>query len=252
MVVALGVLAELALIVFVVAACYRYVRRRYDARWGVFSAGATGFAASQAVHLPLNALLAAAVTRPLSAHLGPSAQLSLRALVLGLSAGLCEELTRLVVLRYWKKSARGLGAGLAYGVGHGGLEALLTGFTALSTLLTVRFSSRVSPAAAARYFQTPFYDPLLAGAERVCAVTFHLCASLLVMLAVQRGVRWPLALAILWHATTDGVAYYLAQRFGRGVAEGFLGGTFFVSLALLAWCARELRAAGPAPKSGAR
>jgi uncharacterized membrane protein YhfC len=87
--------------------------------------GTATFAASQVLHVPLN-LFAQKLGRGLS--LNPS--LVVVALLLGLSAGVCEEWARYVGLRMvhrrrptWLTRA----GGIAHGLGHGGVESMVLG-----------------------------------------------------------------------------------------------------------------------------
>ena len=117
------------------------LRRRFRAPWLLWSAGAVAFFLSQAVHLPLNNLLG---DLGLIGPIGPDAPNLLRtAVVLGLSAGLCEGLLRL--LTFWWLNRRGLvehwSGAVMVGLGHGGFEAMiLAAMTALSAaaLLALR------------------------------------------------------------------------------------------------------------------
>src|SRR5690606_13807569 len=106
---------------------------RFRALWLLWTAGAVAFFLSQVYHLPLNNLL----TRVgLIGPIGPDAPDLLRtAIVLGLSAGICEGIMRVVT--FWFLNRRGLvdywSGGVMVGLGHGGIEAMILGaFTALS------------------------------------------------------------------------------------------------------------------------
>src|SRR5262249_45823734 len=73
----------------------RFVARRFGVPWSLWAYGALTFVASQVVHLPLNWATGLLGKPPRGLGLMP---LPLLALVAGLSAGLCEELTRYVAL----------------------------------------------------------------------------------------------------------------------------------------------------------
>ncbi len=94
------------------------IRRRYGIGWSVFALGALTFVLSQVVHLPLNAALGL---------LGGGRGVALwplvpMALVAGLSASICEEGARLLVLLFLARHVRGWRPGLQYGAGTGGLR----------------------------------------------------------------------------------------------------------------------------------
>ncbi len=75
-----------------------FLRRRFRVSWFLFAIGTVTFVGSQVVHLPLNALLSKWGVLPVGDLQGwPLAQ---AAVVLGLTAGLCEELARALVIIY--------------------------------------------------------------------------------------------------------------------------------------------------------
>ncbi|HIQ00839.1 MAG TPA: YhfC family intramembrane metalloprotease, partial [Anaerolineales bacterium] len=78
------------------------VRRRPGVTWGLIGAGVLTFIASQVVHLPLNWALGL-LGGGRGVALWPAGWI---ALVAGLSAGVCEELARYLVLRFWRREAR--------------------------------------------------------------------------------------------------------------------------------------------------
>ena len=102
-----------------------WLARKTKAPWLLFGIGAMTFIGSQVVHLPLNTgltLLFKAIwpsTQPQGWHI------PFNAVVLGLTAGLCEETARYVGYRWLAKKARYWRDALMLGAGHGGIEAIL-------------------------------------------------------------------------------------------------------------------------------
>ena len=201
-----------------------WIRRRYGVSWGIFGAGALTFVASQAVHLPLNWALGL---------LGPGRGVALwplgaMALVAGLSAGVCEEVARWVVLRFFLKRARGWRKALQFGAGHGAAEAIIFGVLALLSLVSMLAARTLdlaafglpgataeqARAAVAAYWATPWYMSAVAGLERVFAITFHIAMAVLVMRAVVRRRIGYLIAAIAAHAALDFIAVWGALRLG--------------------------------------
>jgi uncharacterized membrane protein YhfC len=218
------------------------IQRRLGAPWGLFGAGTLTFVASQVVHIPLNVAVAAAFASgwvPL-----PSAKVAavLVPLGLGLSAGLCEEVTRWVAVRRWV-DARTWSRGLMFGAGHGGIEALLVGFIALAAwfqLVAIHDNvARLSPetatlakAQADAYFGVPLAMTLLVLFERAGALCVHLgCTSLVVRAASGRPAL--LVAAIALHAAVDAGAVWLVQ-YGVLVAEAWVGVIAIASLGVVA------------------
>ena len=111
------------------------LRRRIQVAWWLFCVGILTFIVSQVVHLPLNDWLMEIklLGQP---GLDDSHPLWWNAMLLGLTAGLCEELARALglflltaVLRRRQGAAPQwtLGQGLMLGLGHGGIEAMFFG-----------------------------------------------------------------------------------------------------------------------------
>ncbi len=201
------------------------LRRRVQAPWFLFLIGAATFIGSQVVHLPLNDWLADIGLLPGNNTLEASGiSLLQTCIILGLTAGLCEELARAAgyaLLRRFRRFEHGLMLGL----GHGGIEAMVFGgvLTAatLSSLLPLRDMDLASlglPAAqlAALTQQlvaldNPWYaaPPLI---ERLLAITLHVILSMLVWRAFDRR-RWGyVALAIVYHAFANAFLLYMAQQ----------------------------------------
>jgi uncharacterized membrane protein YhfC len=195
------------------------LRRRSGVTWGLIGAGAVSFVASQVVHLPLNWALGL-LGGGRGVALWP---MPLIALVAGLSAGVCEEMARYLVLRFWRQEARSWIQGVAFGAGHGGVEAGLLGLLAAVNFVAMVALRELGPSALGlsgevleqvqaqteAYWSTPWYLPLLGGLERVSAIIIQIALSLLVLQSLTRdNVVWLLA-AIGAHALVDGVAVSL-------------------------------------------
>jgi uncharacterized membrane protein YhfC len=193
--------------------------RRPGVSWGLILAGAVAFVGSQVVHLPLNFGLGL-LGGGRGVALWP---LPLMALVVGLSAGLCEEGARYLVLRFWRREARSWVQGVAFGTGHGGVEALFTAGLVLVTFVnmvvlrqmgleTLGLTGEMLEQAQAQveaYWSMAWYLPLLGGVERVFAIAIQIALSLLVVRSLTRNnLAWLLA-AVGAHALVDGVVVYL-------------------------------------------
>ncbi len=206
------------------------LRRRFAAPWFLFLAGAATFALSQAAHLPLNGWLADIGLLPKNAMSTETIPLWQTCLILGLTAGLCEELARAAgyaLLRHYRRFEHGL----LLGLGHGGIEALALGgiltAASVSSLLALRDSvaqgvdlATLSTSAeqlahlntqlaTLEHFALWMALPPLV--ERALAIGIHGVCSMLVWRAFARR-RWGyLALAIAYHALVDAGLGYLAQ-----------------------------------------
>lgn len=225
-----------------------WIRRKYGIRWGVFGIGAATFVASQVVHLPLNYALGL-LTGGRGIGLWPLAPL---ALAIGLSAGICEEGARWIVLRFFAKQTRGWRAGLQFGAGHGAAEAIIAGVLVLVNVVIFSLSPSALglaganadqlAAAQATFWGISAHLPVVAGLERVFAITMHIALATLVMRAVTRGQPLYLMAAIALHAAANAWAVGAGQMSGMWAAEGGLAVIALFSL----WLIWRLREAPPA------
>ena len=152
----------------------------------------------------------------------------------GLAAGIFEETGRFLSMKFlMKKEPSSPLPGVAYGIGHGGVEMLIVfGITMIGNLVVsalvnsgqtdVLFSKVPEESAAqlqAQFDQLQALDAgtLLAGLwERISALVLHLGLSLMVWAAVRNGGRWvwlfPAAIAL--HAVVDAGAVMLHKSVG--------------------------------------
>ena len=192
---------------------------------GVYLVGAAVFLASQVLtRIPLLSFLGTLPDYVSFATGNPA----LYAILLGLSAGVFEECGRYIALHLMKRH-RSFNAALSFGMGHGGVEAILIGVNSLWILLfNPAYLASASPAYVA-----------LAGVERIFAMLLHIGLSVLVMHAVaHQRPRW-LFLAILLHGGVDAAVGLLSLwGFDVMVIEAFLI-VFSLSTAALAFTLRK-------------
>ncbi|WP_039764845.1 MULTISPECIES: YhfC family intramembrane metalloprotease [unclassified Caldicellulosiruptor] len=146
-------------------------------------------------------------------------------LFLGLTAGIFEEVGRYIGFRGFLKDRLNYQNGLAYGVGHGGIESIfLVGIAYINNIvysflinsgsLDILLKGKVSPevirSIKSALIETPASTFLLAGFERVFTMAIQIALSLLVLVAVKRKRLYYLALAILLHTIIDAPAAYMA------------------------------------------
>jgi uncharacterized membrane protein YhfC len=229
-----------------------WLRKKWGLPWTLFLIGAVTFIASQVVHIPLNAGLTALFKQEwLLAGWLPSSsssgQLLFNAVVLGLTAGLCEELARYFVLRLWLKEARSWRQAVVFGAGHGGLESALTGllvivtFAGMTAMRNRDLAAMGLPAEAAQqaaqqvaeFWAMPLFLPLLAAGERTMAIVWHLALSALVMQVFFRKRAWPLFAAIGWHSLANAIVVFVLGTWGSIAVEGAMAGLTLVSAAIL-------------------
>jgi uncharacterized membrane protein YhfC len=138
-----------------------------------------------------------------------------------LAAGIFEEIGRFVGFTWFLKKYQERKDGLAYGLGHGGIEALLIGV--MMSIQNIIFASLINagkfevslgakvPAEAMAQIKTGLMnthisDALLLGLERTAAFFIQLALSLLVLYAVRTKKFQYVLLAIFLHAFIDYIA----------------------------------------------
>ena len=198
------------------------LRRRYRVYWMLFVVGTITFLGSQVVHLPLNSWLSSIGILPESPQMD-GAPLWRTALLLGLSAGLCEELARAIGYAV-VKWARRFEDGIMLGLGHAGIEAMIFGgvltaatISSLLSLQGVDLETMNMTAAqmeaislqSAQFSTSPLYAfaPLF---ERILAISAQVTLSIIVLQAFTRKKPIFILVAILYHALIDAAAVYAA------------------------------------------
>jgi len=249
-----SVLFQYPLMIFFPLALGWWIRRRYRVGWVIFWAGAATFILSQFVHLPLNWALGL-LGGGRGVALWP---LPAMALAAGLSAALCEEGARWIVLTFFLKQCRRWDQGLQYGAGHGGVEAIIFGVLALISFISMIVLGFLDPAvlnlagAAAeqaqaqmtQYWATPWYMSVLAGLERLFAITLQIAMALLVVRAVARWQPLHLLAAIGLHTAVDFWAVWGMGTLGAVWVE--IGVAVFAAFAF--WLILRLKEPVPQPE----
>lgn len=149
-------------------------------------------------------------------------------LFLGLTAGVFEETARWTAIRFFLKGKQDREHGLAFGLGHGGIEAIvLVGVPFLGAALQL-FAGK-----AALLFISAG-NLFIGGAERLFAITFHVGASLLVMYGVRKQKPRFLLAAILLHTLLDAAVVILPAVWGAGIAGIEICAALVAAITLLA------------------
>ncbi|MDE3838271.1 YhfC family intramembrane metalloprotease [Bacillus methanolicus] len=135
-----------------------------------------------------------------------------------LAAGIFEEFGRYVGFKWMLKKHREYKDGLSFGLGHGGIEAILIGmFGAINALVLATlinsgaFDQMIANALPAdqaallkeKLINTRFWEYVLAGLERVFAIAIHIAMSLLVLLGIRENRFIFVIYAVLLHALLD-------------------------------------------------
>jgi uncharacterized membrane protein YhfC len=209
--------------------------------------GVAGFLISQVGHIPFNQFLLIPVLDSwgIPAAVQSGGKLLVLGAAVGLSAGLFEEITRFLIFKFWIKDTSDSVLPIKYGIGHGGVEAVVLGlltmaafvqaviflgegaFPALDPEQAVLVRSQVD-----QYWALPWYQSLLGAWERISALGFHLGASLLVYKSVKRKSWIWLVIAVLGHTVLDAFAVIAVQKLDYVLLESIL---FLFAAAWLIW-----------------
>jgi uncharacterized membrane protein YhfC len=197
-----------------------YLARKTKAGWALFGVGALTFIGAQIIHLPLNWGLTA-----LFKAIWPSTQpqpwhIPFNAVVLGLTAGLCEETARYVGYRWLARRARHWRDALMLGAGHGGAEAIIFGALAglsFVNMLVLRQADlaqmglrgetlALAQRQVAAYWSAPWHMDITGAVERLFAIVIQVSLAVLVLQVFARhDARW-LVVAIGYHLAVDALA----------------------------------------------
>lgn len=134
-----------------------------------------------------------------------------------LAAGIFEEGGRYIFFNIFLKDKRQWEDGLAFGLGHGGIEAiLLAGMAGIQKLvyasminngtfetLTQKLPSELGEQLKNSIMSATLTESLLIGFERVFAMTVQIAFTLLVLYAIRSRKKIYLLLAVILHAIMD-------------------------------------------------
>ncbi len=223
-----------------------WLTNKFHLNWRLWWIGAATFILSQVGHIPFNAGLTALFSQGILPSPPANYHLAFNAIVLGLSAGLWEELARYATYRWWAKEARSWRRGLLLGAGHGGIEAIVLGGLVLYTFIRIVSLQGVDLSAVfpadqlelaqaqiTAYWSAPWYVSLLGAVERFFTLFAHLALSLLVLQVFTRGQKYWLWLAVIWHTLLDAVTVYTAGQWGFVWSEVALAGFTILNLGLI-------------------
>ena len=227
--------AGMLLVIALVIGLAIFLTRHYQLGWRLFWIGAALFVIAQILHIPFNILLDRFFDRGWLPVPPEQYQLVCSAVILGLSAGLFEEITRYVGLRWWAKDARSWSKGLLFGNGWGGIEALLLvlvmllNYIIFMALRTVDLSTMLPPEQLIPlqqgleiYWGVNWYDSLLGPLERMLVLPAQMALTIMVLQVFLRGQsRW-LWLAIGWHALLNAAGVIVVRQWGAFAAEGVI------------------------------
>jgi uncharacterized membrane protein YhfC len=235
------------LVLFVVIGLGVYLTRKFNLGWRLYWIGAALFVVAQIFHIPFNLLLDRLFENGVLPLPPDRYQLIFSAILLGLSAGLFEEVTRYLGMRWWAKDARSWSRGLLFGAGWGGMEAIiffvvimLLNYVIFMALRSVDLTTMLSPEQLIPlqqgldlFWGVSWFDSLLGALERLLVLPIQISFTILVLqVFLRRQSRW-LWFAIGWHALLDAVAVISVRQWGAYATEAILAIFTVLSIAMI-------------------
>ena len=224
-----------------------FLTRKFKLGWRLYWIGGALFIIAQILHIPFNFFLQQLFVRGFLPLPPDEYQLIFSAILVGLSAGLFEEITRYVGLRWWAKDARSWSKGLLFGAGWGGMEAfiffvvvMLLNYVIFMALRTGDLSALLRPEQLAPlqaglnvFWGVSWYDSLLGALERFLVLPIQMALTIMVLQVFLRGQsRW-LWLAIAWHTLVNAVAVISVRQWGAYATEGILAIFTLLSIGII-------------------
>lgn len=144
-------------------------------------------------------------------------------LIAGVSAGIFEEGARFLGFKVGLKKDRSWEQGIAFGIGHGGIEAMLiVGIAKVNELLMlISFSNGSFDGSKFGVTEEMFKASLqgvnmmlavMPGIERIFAIMLHVGLTLVVLYGINKGKNLYLLVAILIHTATNAGGVILMQN----------------------------------------
>ncbi|KEK25217.1 YhfC family intramembrane metalloprotease [Bacillus gaemokensis] len=224
-----SMITQLVLSVLVPIIVLVYFRKKYHINWKVVGVGVLifiGFA--QILETPFHVFM-----------LGNQATSELLknpflyAIYGGLTAAIFEEAGRFIAFFYLLKKYQEYKDGLAYGIGHGGIESISIG--ALASLQTLYFALSINNGSFSKLIEktpqlsqvqdllisTPPYLYLLGSIERILALVLQIAFTMLILYGVKHKKYIFVLYAVLFHTFVDFFAgLYQKQVINIFFAEG--------------------------------
>lgn len=264
--VSLAFLATAALGTVIPAVLCLWYGRKHGLNLKIAVIAAIAFVLVQVLHTPLTLLTQNQLYSLFQAAFGTTGAVLCLALYLGILAALFEEIGRYYVFKSFIKE-RGAETAILFGIGWGGAEAIilltllgtanafaLDQFLQTTDLATYadtlvakgmdaqQAAATVAQLAAQRdalYGADAIMLPFISLYERLVAMAFHVCASILVMVSILKGDKRGLAAAIIAHTGLD-----FAAVAAVGLGGGVLAAEAAVTLVTVATAGLAVRMAG--------
>ncbi|MBN2014600.1 MAG: YhfC family intramembrane metalloprotease [Candidatus Altiarchaeota archaeon] len=232
-----------------------YLIRKFRTSWKLAGWGALIFIAVQVLHIGFLWLINDPA-KSLLLQLPQTEMILLNAALLGILAGLFEEIGRYLSFRYIIKKARTWKEGLMFGAGWGGVESFAVGILVIFSLINVivlpnmdmqslNATGQLSQEQLEQIEQAKeqitainWYDPLFGAMERVFTIVLHLALTLIVLQCFIQNRKIFLLIAILFHSLVDSLA---VAMLGFGYSVPVIEGVIFLTALISLWVVSKLK-----------
>ncbi|MDQ0150912.1 YhfC family intramembrane metalloprotease [Eubacterium multiforme] len=171
----------------------------------------------------------------------------LYALFLGITAGVFEEGGRYLGFKIALKNNRRWIDGIAFGFGHGGIEAILiVGLSSIKNLITLislnngTYLGGNAESLKSLYLELSNINVLFGGIERISAIIIHIGLTLIVLYGINKKQIRYLILAIIIHGAIDFMSGIFVMSGMNIVFSELFIGTFALGLLIFTIKSRKL------------
>ena len=237
----IGYIVNIVLILLMVIGLGFFLTWKFKIGWRLFFVGGATYMAAQILSLVVMGLIQSSV-QSFTPTLPVQLLLSLVFLMILLSI---EEGIRYAMYRWWAKDVRSWTGGLMVGSGHGGMEVILIGFSALYKfvqLLPLRYADlaklypdqlQEATKLVHNYWSAPLYKALSEAVRSGLTLPIQLACSLLVLQVFLRGqYRW-LGYAVVWHTLASLPVYFVNPETYVLLQLAFLAIASIISVVLI-------------------
>jgi uncharacterized membrane protein YhfC len=225
-----------------------FLVRKYDLEGRWWWMGAMVYIVSQVIQQPLQNYVFNPYLNKLS-YSGsvPSLEvLIFGGLVLGLSAGLVEELLRYAMFRWWSKDARSFESGLLLGTGHGGAASIALAFLVLYnfvnmamvrhldlTTLAPSGQAQIMQAQVTAFWSATWFYTFREAIGQIFMISIQICLAIMVLQTFIRKQWFWVLLAIGFHALVEAARVIVLNLSNEYLMNAVLGIFAVISVVII-------------------
>lgn len=240
----LSIIVEIGLPVALVI----WLLRKYQSSWILVITGMITYAVSELIHYPALSGLKTLFTNGTLATPEAKWVPLLNGLIIGLLAGLIENIIRWIGFKVNSKNSKPFRSSIALALGHGGVEIALVGVLLAVNLFSVIFYNAGSQIAKgvstatvqaymqqiANYWSSPWYYAPISLFEHLVTFSLQFVASIMVWRAVSKEKPLWLLWAVLYQTLNEGIVTFLSgENWGLWEIEGVLALFLLLNILLL-------------------